>query len=234
MPRLDTTVYFFDRSDSGLFLIGREQPVSVDVKVQQKNMKIVYFSYSIRFHLQYVFIMSKRVYIRAILAAYLLEEDNIEIIEEEQKRSRIWVKDWVKERETQGFCMKLMVQLREEEPLLYHNFVRMTAEQFDHVLGLVTPHIQKSDTLLRKSISPLSRLALTLRFLATGESFRSLQFLFRIPQPTISTIIPEVLDAIYTVLVGDYLQVSPKHSEHSLQCTMYIAHELLLFEIKRL
>lgn len=152
--------------------------------------------------------MSKRVYVRAISAAYLLEEeDDGWTMEEKTKRSRILVKNWVQQRETDGFCSKLMLQLREEEPSLYHNFVRMTAEQFDHILHLVTPLIRKSNTVMRESISPLNRLALTLRFLATGESFQSLQFLFRIPQSTISTIIPEVLDAIYTVLVGDYLKV---------------------------
>lgn len=149
--------------------------------------------------------MSKRVYMRALLAAYLLEEDEDEV-PASKKRSRVWVKNWVEKRETDGFCNKLMQQLREEEPSIYQNFVRMTAEQFDHILELVTPHIQKLDTVMRKSISPLNRLALTLRYLATGESFRSLQYLFRIPQSTISTIIPEVLDAIYTVLVGDYLK----------------------------
>lgn len=50
---------------------------------------------------------------------------------------------------------------------------------------------------MRPSIPAGERLALTLRYLATGENFRSMQYLFRIPPSTISTIIPEVLDAIY-------------------------------------
>lgn len=53
--------------------------------------------------------MSKRVYIRAILAAYLLEEGDDETMEEKKKRSRIWVKRWVQQRETDGFCSKLML-----------------------------------------------------------------------------------------------------------------------------
>lgn len=61
---------------------------------------------------------------------------------------------------------------------------------------------------MRRSISKGERLALTLRYLATGEDFRSLQILFRIEVSTISKIIPEVLDAIYTLLVGEYLQVN--------------------------
>lgn len=84
----------------------------------------------------------------------------------------------------------------------------MTHDQFDYLLMLVKPLIEKQDTHLRKSISASDRLALTLRYLATGDSFNSLRYLFRIPQPTISTIIPEVLDAIYNVLVEEYLKVT--------------------------
>jgi hypothetical protein len=38
---------------------------------------------------------------------------------------------------------------------------------------------------------------ITLQFLASGESFTSLQYLFRVPKNSISKFIPEVLDAIY-------------------------------------
>ncbi|KAI8117386.1 Protein ALP1-like [Lucilia cuprina] len=119
---------------------------------------------------------------------------------------RIWVKDWVLHRQQEGFYAKLYSQIRANEPDLYRNFLRMDIEQFDHLLLLVTPHIKKADTNMRQSISAGETLVMTLRYLATGENFRSLQFLFRIPVSTISRIIPEVLDAIYKVLVGKYLQ----------------------------
>lgn len=142
-----------------------------------------------------------------ILTAYVLEssEDEDEPL---TKRSRVWTKDWVTRRQQEGFYVKLLVELRAEEPKLYRNFMRMNSEQFDNLLALVTPYIQKEDTNMRASISAGERLVLTLRYLATGDSFRSLQYLFRIPVSTISAIIPEVLDAIYTVLVGEYLQVN--------------------------
>lgn len=112
-----------------------------------------------------------------------------------------------KRREQEGFCVKFYRELKDEEPKLYQNFMRMTSEQFNHLLSLVSPLIAKKDTVMRKSISPSDRLILTLRYLATGDSFRSLQYLFRIPANTISIIIPKVLDAIYKVLVDDYLKV---------------------------
>ena len=130
------------------------------------------------------------------------------------KRRRVWVKDWVRRRDQEDFCAKLYRELRDEEPALFNNFLRMNLERFHHILSLVSPLIVKKDTHLRKRIPHLDRLLLTLRFLATGESFRSLQYLLRIPWCTIATIVPEVLDAIYKVLVGDYLQVCNLKNRH--------------------
>lgn len=140
-------------------------------------------------------------------ASYLLMEEE----DEEERKSRprrVWVHDWVKKRDTEGVYMKLLNELRNDYPKLYRNFVRMSADDFDFLLELVTPLIQKKDTQMRDSISPGARLAVTLRFLATGESFMSLQYIFRIPQPTISRIVPEVCDAIYTVLKDRFMKVS--------------------------
>lgn len=144
-----------------------------------------------------------------VLAAYVFEssDDDDQNDQLPQKRRSVWRKNWVERREREGFCEKLYQEIRQEEATLYHNFLRMTSDQFDHLLSLVSPLIAKQDTVMRKSISASSRLILTLRFLATGDNFRSLQYLFRIPANTISAIVPEVLDAIYKVLVDEYLKV---------------------------
>lgn len=95
----------------------------------------------------------------------------------------------------------------DEQKLLYRNFFRMDDGNFNELLNLVAPIIAKEDTVMRKSIPAAERLALTLRFLATGDSFRSLAFLFRVPHNTISTIVPEVCNALYTELKGIYMKV---------------------------
>lgn len=155
--------------------------------------------------------MSKRQCVAAILAAYILDSSSDEENINERvasKRKRIWRKEWVGRREKEGFCSKLMVELKNDEPTMILNFLRMTPEDFENLLSLVKPFIQKADTVMRASIPASTRLTLTLRYLATGDSFMSLQYLFRVPQPTISMIIPEVVDAIYKVLVDDYIKVS--------------------------
>lgn len=52
-----------------------------------------------------------------------------------------------------------------------------------------------------------SRLLVTLRFLATGETYHNLSYGFRISVPALSQIIPETLEAIYAVLKDDYMKV---------------------------
>lgn len=129
-----------------------------------------------------------------------------------RKNRDVWVREWLTKRNTEGAYAKLLRELRYGdigEKRLFRDFVRMSDELFDHLLGLVQPLIEKNNTTFRESIPAGERLALTLHYLATGNSFRSLQYLFRIPQPTISQIIPNVLDAIWTVLKDEYVRVSP-------------------------
>ncbi|XP_046395705.1 uncharacterized protein LOC124162968 [Ischnura elegans] len=76
----------------------------------------------------------------------------------------------------------------------------MSAVELENLLNFVGPKIQKRDTFLRESISASQRLIVTLRFLASGDSYHSLMYLFRIPVSTMSIFIPEVCAAIYDTL----------------------------------
>lgn len=67
----------------------------------------------------------------------------------------------------------------------------MSPTDFDIFINLVAPKIKKQNTHLRTAISVQDRLAVTIRFLATGDSYSSLQYLFRISKQCISSIIPE-------------------------------------------
>lgn len=76
----------------------------------------------------------------------------------------------------------------------------MSSTDLEWLLCKISSLIQKEDTNYRAAISPLERLLLTLRFLATGDSYTSLMYLFRISKQAISLIVPEVCDAIISVL----------------------------------
>jgi hypothetical protein len=120
---------------------------------------------------------------------------------------RVWVKDWVSRRETLGASSTLFHELSVEDPLEYKRQLRMTVEQFDELLSSVEPHIAKRDTVMRNAITARQKLEVTLRYLASGDSFQSLSLLFRIPATTISRFLPEVLQGIINVL-QPYLKVS--------------------------
>ena len=85
----------------------------------------------------------------------------------------------------------------------------MLPERFDHLLSLLMPLISKKYAKFRKSIASNEHLALTLRFLASGESQISLSFQFWLGRATVSKIISECCEAIYQVLSEKYLW-SPK------------------------
>ncbi|KAK1900112.1 Protein ALP1-like [Dissostichus eleginoides] len=68
---------------------------------------------------------------------------------------------------------------------------------FHTLKELITPLIQRENTNYRDCISVGERLMVTLRFLATGESFRSLSDQFRVGVSTIRQFVPETCTAIY-------------------------------------
>ncbi|KAJ8875263.1 hypothetical protein PR048_023158 [Dryococelus australis] len=53
---------------------------------------------------------------------------------------------------------------------------------------------------MRPAFSPNLKIEVTLSYLATGNSYRSLQQLFRVPKTAISSFIPEVCEVLYTSL----------------------------------
>ncbi|VEN38050.1 unnamed protein product [Callosobruchus maculatus] len=121
------------------------------------------------------------------------------------RRTR-WSRGWLLRRKGRGTLALLNTELRFEDPEAYRNFLRLDTAQFNVLLNLVRDDINKQDTLMRESISAEHRLNVTLRFLATGESFRSLMYSTRIHESTISKFIPEVCRAIYKHLKVRYIK----------------------------
>lgn len=82
----------------------------------------------------------------------------------------------------------------------FSNFCRMSYSDFNFLLNAISPMISKNNTDFREAIPAKYRLAITLRYLASGDSFKSLHYLFKVSTQVISEIIPEVCRAINKVL----------------------------------
>ena len=83
----------------------------------------------------------------------------------------------------------------------------MSPERFEHLLQLTGHKLSKKDTRFRKAIPAAERLAFTLRFLASGDSQKSLSFAFRIGTTTVSNIISETCIAIKEELGTKFLRL---------------------------
>lgn len=89
----------------------------------------------------------------------------------------------------------------------FNTFLRISSEEFEILLNLTGPMISKTDTRWRNAVSASDRLAITLRYLATGDSYFSLGTLFKVSPQVISLIIPDVCQALVSTL-SNYLRVS--------------------------
>ena len=97
-------------------------------------------------------------------------------------------------------------ELKIEDSHSFKNFLRVDANIFRDVLGRAESRIETQDTFWRKPLSPGLRLAITLRYLATGDSYKGLSYGFRVAHNTISQIIPETCEAIIAEYLEDVLR----------------------------
>ena len=121
---------------------------------------------------------SKRKKLLAGLAVVL----SLRIKRRRSKKRRKWVKGWIGERQELGVFNNLVQELASEGKEAYHQYFRLDEEKFNSILNYIKPAIKKQDTNMRKSIQPAERLAITLRFLATGK-LSHLFALFHTSQP---------------------------------------------------
>ncbi|XP_023310757.1 protein ALP1-like [Anoplophora glabripennis] len=89
----------------------------------------------------------------------------------------------------------------------------MDVDTYTNLLELVKPYITKENTCMRTAISPHERLTATLRFLATGRSYKDLEFTTIMSKQSLSEIVPETCEAIYNVLRNVYMKFPKTEAE---------------------
>jgi hypothetical protein len=123
-----------------------------------------------------------------------------------KKQRRTWSKEWLKNRQ-QYTQEKLLTELRNFERNDFKNFLRMNDECFDEILTLVNPFIKKQNTSMREAIPASQRLSITLRYLATGNTFEDLKFISAISPQSIGKTVIETCEALIYCL-RNYIKVS--------------------------
>lgn len=138
-----------------------------------------------------------RMALALLLYYYWLHKDE----KNNKRRERsVWVRPIYRKRKAQGQFHHLAKELKLEGDGDFKEYIRMTKSQYDTLLELVKPKIEKKTTFFREPISASERLLVTLRFLATGDDYTSLRYAFRIHNSTISKIVPETCTAIWECL----------------------------------
>ena len=141
-----------------------------------------------------------------------LQED----YERRQRRRRRdkqwWICPFLKGVKEFGAYYTSMVEFEQFDLKRYVNFMRMSPPLFRVLLEKCRPYLEKQKTNFREPLPPGLRLAVTLRFLATGISYVSLMYLFRVGTNTISNFIPYTCEVIFHVL-RDYIRLPASEDE---------------------
>ncbi|XP_049867519.1 uncharacterized protein LOC126367811 [Pectinophora gossypiella] len=127
-----------------------------------------------------------------------------------RRKRRMWMNKIHRNRTLNSMEQSFQDMIREDSGE-FNNFCRMSPSDFEFLLSKIEPMIKRQSR-LRIPITPKIRLALTLRYLATGDSYRNLHYLFKVSPSAISLIIPAVCKAINIVLKDQIkLPQSPEH-----------------------
>ncbi|KAJ8358286.1 hypothetical protein AAFF_G00017100 [Aldrovandia affinis] len=92
----------------------------------------------------------------------------------------------------------------------FQAYFRLNRGQFDHLLQMVGPNIAREETRYRETISAAERLCICLRYLSTGDSFRTIASSYRVGISTVAGIVHSVCKAIWNCLVAEYMPIPKK------------------------
>ena len=111
-----------------------------------------------------------------------------------------------------GDYYHLLQELNREDRPGFENFVRIKPELFNEIMDRLTPIPSKQTISMRDPLSVGLKLTVTLRFLASGNSYTSLQYSFKVSKSAICKFVPVVCQAIIDVYKPEVLKC-PKTPE---------------------
>ena len=128
-------------------------------------------------------------------------------------KKRIWARPWLLRRPLYGHHEHLLGELNREDQKSFKNFVRVPPQLFEEMVTRLTPYLQKKVTQMRDPLPVALKVAVTLRFMATGTSFVDLHYNFRVSISAISAFLPEVCNAIIRIYRPELLKLPKTPAE---------------------
>ncbi len=126
---------------------------------------------------------------------------------------RLWRKGWIGKREELGEYHNLMRELAADDVGTFIGYLRMDPDMFHVVVERLRPLLTKQDTHMRKALEVGLKVAVTLRFYATGMAYKDLETSFRIGHNTVGGIINDVTQAILTTYGPEYVKCPKTKAE---------------------
>ena len=100
---------------------------------------------------------------------------------DDKKLGRGKVREWIKRRRENVYFQNIFQELKVEDRMGFKDKFRMSVIHYEFVLSQISDRISLNERIrVNRRILEDERLALTLRYLATGESFQSLSYQFQI------------------------------------------------------
>ena len=143
--------------------------------------------------------------VQVIAAIVLLLDEEDEDKENVQERSQ-WVRAWIARRKPSGAFYIVFQELTQEDAEGFRGYVRLNTTSFEKLVKHLAPSLLKKDTVMRECIKPEEMRSVALRYFASVEFFRSLEYQFRISRKAISHIVEQVAAAFIKTLGETYLK----------------------------
>ena len=136
----------------------------------------------------------------ATMICFVLRDDD-------EVKTRGKTRSWIKRRKQRGAFLNIVHELRMEDTASFKEMLRIDYGTFLNLLAAIEPFISPQESYHGiPTIKANERLTLTLRFLVTGETLRSVGFKFRISRSAISYIVISVCEALVDHLGNLYLK----------------------------
>ena len=128
-----------------------------------------------------VLLLYHRINAAAGTALLLLKKRKIKEAQKKKKAKKkrgIWVDLFLQEKHFGEYKTVMERQKIFGDEKRFKSFIRMDPDLFKEIVVRVGPRIRKEDTKYRQAVPVEVRIAIALRFVATGESYRALEYHF--------------------------------------------------------